>query len=478
MNMREPRPAGLHHIIGIGGIGMSAIAEIMLARGYEVQGSDLKDGPNLQRLAARGIQVFVGHSGENLKGVSQIVISTAVKPGNPELDAAMRLGLPVMDRAAMLARLMHGFRTISVTGSHGKTTTTSMVAWLLEQGRLDPTALIGGIIGEWGSNARVGASEWMVVEADESDATFIKLPTEIGVATNIDPEHLDFYGSVEALHDAFRAFFRGVPRHGALVAGADHPVVAALLQELRGERAAPRIVTFGESEDADIRVRISPGAGGRTKLDVRIRWLGEAERSLAGIMLRVPGRYNALNAAGAIAVALQAGLSDSAIRKGLETFGGVDRRFTQTGAWNGVSIYDDYAHHPAEIEAVLSAARGAAKGRVIAIMQPHRFSRLKALFDGFCTCFADADMVLIAPVYPAGETPNGVDSASLVEGIRRSGHQRVYSVSGEETLAPAIASLARPGDVVISLGAGNITEWARALPGRLSAFAPALGAAE
>jgi UDP-N-acetylmuramate--alanine ligase len=476
--MREPQPVGLHHIVGIGGIGMSAIAEIMHARGYEVQGSDQRDGANLQRLAARGIRVFIGHDAENLAGVSQLVISTAVKPGNPELDAARRLGLAVMDRAGMLARLMTGFRTVSVTGSHGKTTTTSMVAWVLEHGRLDPTALIGGVIGEWGSNARVGRSEWMVVEADESDATFIKLPTEIGVVTNIDPEHLDFYGSIEALHEAFRAFFHGIPPHGLLVAGVDHPVVAALLSELRGQHTAPRIITFGESEDADIRVRISPGQGGRARLDAHIRVAGQAERMLGEIMLRLPGRHNALNAAGAIAVALQAGLSDEVIREALESFSGVDRRFTQTGAWNGVSIYDDYAHHPTEIEAVLSAARSTAKGKIIAIMQPHRFSRLKALFEGFCTCFANADMVLIAPVYAAGETPNGVDSTSLVEGIRRTGHQLVYSIDGEENLVPAVASFAKPGDLVISLGAGNITDWAHALPARLGAFNPVLGAAE
>lgn len=477
--MREPRRAGLYHIIGIGGIGMSAIAEVMHARGYAVQGSDQKDGPNLHRLAGKGIRVFTGHAAQNLSGVSEVVISTAVRPGNAELDAALAQGIPVRSRAEMLATLMTGYRTISITGSHGKTTTTSLTSWVLSHANADPTALIGGVIRAWGSNARIGDSEWMVVEADESDATFIKLPTEIGVVTNIDPEHLDFYGTVDALHDAFRAFFLGIPRHGVLIAGIDHPVVAGLLAELQGNPLMPRVVTFGESSAADVQVRMIESNGGTLKFEAHIK--GSAQggaRTLSPIVLSVPGHHNALNAGAAIAAALQAGLPDEAIVAGLESFDGVDRRFTRTGAWNGVSIYDDYAHHPAEIEAVLSAARSTANGKVIAVMQPHRFSRLKALFEGFCTCFANADTVLIAPVYAAGEKPNGVDSKALVEGIRRTGHAGVYAIDGEETLAPAVASLARPGDLVIGLGAGNITDWAHALPARLNAFNPMLGAAE
>lgn len=478
--MRGPGSAGLHHIVGIGGIGMSAIAEVMHARGYAVQGSDQKDGPNLRRLAEKGITVFSGHSAQNLHGVSRVVVSTAVKPGNVELDAARTQGLPVLSRAEMLASLMRGYRTISITGSHGKTTTTSLVAWVLAQGGADPTALIGGVIGEWGSNARIGRSPWMVVEADESDATFIKLPTEIGVVTNIDPEHLDFYGSLDALHDAFRAFFFSIPAHGALIAGVDHPVVARLLAELDGRAGIPPVITFGECQAADVRVQVLASNGGTVTLDIRVNGVGpsRAVRTLRPVVLSVPGRHNALNAAAAVAAALQAGLADEAIVAGLESFRGVDRRFTRTGAWNGISFYDDYAHHPAEIEAVLSAARSTAQGKVIAVMQPHRFSRLKALFDGFCRCFANADTVLIAPVYAAGEAPNGVDSASLVEGIRRAGHDRVFAIDGEDMLVPTVASIAKPGDLVIGLGAGNITDWARALPARLSALNPMLGAAE
>jgi UDP-N-acetylmuramate--alanine ligase len=317
----------------------------------------------------------------------------------------------------------------------------------------------------------------MVVEADESDGTFIRLPTEIGVVTNIDPEHLDYYGSEEKLHEAFRAFFSGIPQHGAIIAGVDHPVVARMIAEARLAGGAA-ITTFGESAAADIRVRPVAVRGGTITMDVEIGARAGGPRRLSGVTLQVPGRHNTLNAAAAIGAALRAGIPDDAIMRALRSFTGVDRRFTQTGDWNGVSIYDDYAHHPAEIEAVLSAARGAASGNVIAVMQPHRFSRLKMLFDEFCGCFADADFVLVAPVYPAGEAPNGVDSSTLVEGIRRKGHERVFAIEGEDTLAPTIASLAKPGDLVIGLGAGNITDWARALPARLQACNPLLGAAE
>jgi UDP-N-acetylmuramate--alanine ligase len=406
------------------------------------------------------------------------VISTAVKKGNPELDAAFAGGLRVMSRAEMLAGLMRGYRTISVTGSHGKTTTTSMTAWILEQAALDPTALVGGVIGEWGSNARTGSSPWMVVEADESDATFIQLPTEIGVVTNIDPEHLDYYGSEAALHEAFAEFFRRIPAHGSLVAGIDHPVVARLVAQHRAAGHTTRVVTFGESASADVCIQAAASPGRVVKLDLRVGGALGPERLLRDVTLKVPGRHNALNAAAALAAALRAGVSHEAAVAALETFAGVDRRFTRTGDWNGVSIYDDYAHHPAEIEAVLDAARTAARGKVIAVMQPHRFSRLKALFGGFCACFKQADFVLVAPVYAAGEAPNGVDSATLVEGIRRSGHERVIAIDGEDMLAPTVASLAKPGDLVIGLGAGNITDWARALPLRLAAYHPILGAAE
>lgn len=475
--MTGSEPGRVYHIIGVGGIGMSAIAEVMHARGFRVQGSDLKDGANLRRLAEKGLDVVAGHRPRNLGSATDVVISTAVKAGNPELEEARARGLRVHKRADMLAEIMKSYRTVSITGSHGKTTTTSMTAWIFEHAGYDPTALVGGVIGAWGSNVRIGRSPWMVVEADESDGTFIRLPTEIGVVTNIDPEHLDYYGSEEKLHDAFRAFFSGISHHGAIIAGVDHPVVARMIAEAR-ETGGAAITTFGECEAADIRVRPVSVRCGNITIDVEISVRAGGPRRLSGVTLQVPGRHNTLNAAAAIGAALRAGIEDDVIVRALRSFTGVDRRFTQTGDWNGVSIYDDYAHHPAEIEAVLSAARGAASGNVIAVMQPHRFSRLKMLFDDFCGCFANADFVLVAPVYPAGEAPNGVDSSTLVEGIRRKGHERVFAIEGEDTLAPIIASLAKPGDLVIGLGAGNITDWARALPARLQACNPLLGAAE
>ncbi len=477
--MKDPLSGGRIHIIGIGGIGMSAIAEIMAARGIPVQGSDQKDGANLRRLSGKGIKVFVGNQAANLHGAATVVISTAVKDTNPELIAARELGLPVFNRADTLAALMKGYRTISVTGSHGKTTTTAMIGWMMEKAGLDPTVLVGGVLGAWGSNARIGASQWMVVEADESDGTFIKLPSEIGVVTNIDPEHLDYYGTEAALHEAFLTFFRQIPINGLAVAGIDHPVVRGILSRLKAEGKLPPVSGFGRAIDAHIKIDNIATHGGSVTFDARIAGRpGETPTRKRGITLKVPGAHNALNAAAAATVGHHIGLSADAIFDALATFEGVDRRFTQTGEWNGVKIYDDYAHHPAEIEAVLSAARGAAKGHVIAVMQPHRFSRLKSLFDGFCQCFGEADMVLVAPVYSAGEAPNGFDRDTLVEGIRDTGHSRVYAIEGEDTLAPTVAAIARPGDLVIGLGAGTITEWARALPERLSGYTAFAGAAE
>jgi UDP-N-acetylmuramate--alanine ligase len=477
--MTNPLTGGPIHIIGIGGIGMSAIAEIMAARGLEVQGSDQNNGANARRLAAKGIRVFAGHRPGNLAGARNVVISSAVKEDNPELQAARAHGLPVFHRADSLAALMQGYRTIAITGSHGKTTTTAMTGWMLEKAGLDPTVLVGGVVGAWGSNTRIGASPWMVVEADESDGTFLKLPAEIGVVTNIDPEHLDYYGSEAHLHEAFASFFHQISRNGLAVAGIDHPVVRKLLLGLTGERAVPEIASFGYAADATLNIANAVTNGGSVTFDVRLaKRPGQVSLHKQGVRLRVPGRYNALNAAAAAAVGVYVGLSLDTIFAALGSFEGVDRRFTRTGEWNGVAIYDDYAHHPAEIEAALQAARGAAKGQVIAVMQPHRFSRLKSLFNEFCQCFGSADTVLIAPVYPAGETPNGFDRDKLVDGIRRTGHGRVYPVENEDGLARAVSALARPGDLVIGLGAGSISEWAHALPSRLGLQAPLAGAAE
>jgi UDP-N-acetylmuramate--alanine ligase len=477
--MTDPLSGGRIHIIGIGGIGMSAIAEIMSARGLAVQGSDQMDGANLQRLSSKGIKVFVGHCAANLSGAATVVISTAVKETNPELIAARELGIPIFNRADTLAVLMKGYKTVSVTGSHGKTTTTAMIGWMMEQAGLDPTVLVGGVLGAWGSNARIGGSQWMVVEADESDGTFIALPSQIGVVTNIDPEHLDYYGTEAALHEAFLTFFRQISKDGLAVAGIDHPVVRSLLLKLEGEGKMPPLASFGRALDAHIKIDNVATNGGSVKFDARLNGrTGSPPVRKSGVSLKVPGAHNALNAAAAAAVGHHIGLSADAIFEALGSFEGVDRRFTQTGQWNGVTIYDDYAHHPAEIEAVLSAARGASKGHVIAVMQPHRFSRLKALFDGFCACFREADMVLVAPVYPAGEAPNGFDRDTLVEGIRHTGHGRVYPIEGEDTLTHTVASIARPGDLVIGLGAGTISEWARALPDRLNIYSSFAGAAE
>jgi UDP-N-acetylmuramate--alanine ligase len=477
--MTNPLSGGRVHIIGIGGIGMSAYAEIMAARGYPVQGSDQKDSANLRRLAANGIKVFSSHDAANLEGAEAVVISTAVKEGNPELQAARAKGLPVFNRAETLAALMQGYRTISIAGSHGKTTTTAMTGWMLEQAGLDPTVLVGGVVGAWGSNTRIGNSRWMVVEADESDGTFVKLPTEIGVVTNIDPEHLDHYGTEAVLHEAFRTFLRQIPENGLAVPGIDHPVVRKLLSQLADEGTLPPMASFGRGHDANVKATAIATNGGTVAFDASFADMaGHPLTRKRGIKLRVPGVHNVLNACAAATVGVHVGLTPAQIFEGLATFQGVDRRFTRTGEWNGVEIYDDYAHHPAEIEAALKAARGAAKGKLIAVMQPHRYSRLQSLFDGFCRCFVDADAVLITPVYAAGEAPNGFDRDKLIEGIRDTGHERVLPVENEETLTHTVAALAKPGDLVIGLGAGTITEWAHALPSRLNVYSSFVGAAE
>ncbi len=477
--MKDPLSGGRVHIIGIGGIGMSAIAEIMAARGLPVQGSDQKDGANLRRLAAKGIKVFAAHDAANLAGAEIVVISTAVRETNPELAAARAQGLPVFNRAQMLSALMRGYRTIAITGSHGKTTTTAMTGWMLEKAGLDPTVIVGGVVSAWGSNARAGSSQWMVVEADESDGTFIALPAEIGAVTNIDPEHLDYYGTETALHEAFLTFFRQIPSSGLAVAGIDHPVVRKLLGQLATERTLPAIASFGRSSAATVKIDNVTTNGGSVSFDARFAETASTPAFVQpGVKLRMPGAHNALNAAAAAAIGCHIGLSPATIFEALASFEGVDRRFTRTGDWNGVGIYDDYAHHPAEIEAALSAARGSTEGKVIAVMQPHRFSRLKSLFDEFCRCFREADIVLIAPVYPAGEAPNGFDRDRLVEGVRETGHGRVYAVENEDTLTRTIAALARPGDLVIGLGAGTISEWAHGLPARLGVHSAFAGAAE
>ena len=469
MHLPDPDQAGLFHIVGIGGIGMSAIAEVMHTRGYRVQGSDLKDGANLERLRARGIPCLIGHDPANVDGAAHLVISSAVKAGNPEFEAAKERGLPIIRRAEMLAELMRPCATVSITGTHGKTTTTSLIAELFQGADLDPTVIAGGIINAWGTNARIGKGEWMVVEADESDGTFLKLPTQIGVITNIDPEHMDFWPSPEALHQAFHQFIDAIPFYGLVVACIDHPVVRELLAKLGGAANGRRTLTYGVARDADIRLANLRPDHNRITFDAD---LGPAvkggARKLEDLTLPVLGHYNALNALGALAAATEAGIGDEAIRAGLADFSGVKRRFTRVGEWQGIAVYDDYAHHPVEIAAVLRAARIGGNGRIIAVMQPHRYTRLQALFNEFSACLDDADVVVVTPVYSAGEAPiPGIDRDELASGLLRHGHPNVLTVEDEENLVQTVASVAQPGDLVVGLGAGTITDWINALPSKL-----------
>ena len=451
---------GTIHFVGIGGIGMSGIAEVMHNIGYAVQGSDIAEGASVERLRARGIKVAIGHAKENVEGVAVVVTSTAVKRNNPEVAAALEHRIPVVRRAEMLAELMHLKNTVAVAGTHGKTTTTSMIATLLDAGGIDPTVINGGIIESYGSNARLGDSDWMVVEADESDGSFLRLDGTIAVVTNIDPEHLDHYGDFDAVRRAFVEFIENVPFYGAAVLCIDHPEVQAVIGLVRDRR----VVTYGFSLQADVRgENVTPLAGGN-RFDVSIRDRDGAERRITGIELPMPGRHNVQNALAAVAVAVEMGCPDEVIRGGFAKFGGVRRRFTKVGQVNGATVIDDYAHHPVEIRAVLSAAREAAENRVIAVVQPHRFTRLRDLMDEFQSCFNDADMVFAAPVYPAGEQPiEGVDSAALVAGLKARGHRSAAEVSGPGELADVLADMVGPGDMVVCLGAGDITRWAAGL---------------
>ncbi len=470
MHLPDPDQTGLFHVVGIGGIGMSAIAEVMHTRGYRVQGSDLKDGTNLERLRARGIPCLIGHDPANVDGASYLVISSAVKPGNPEFEAAKERGIPIIRRAEMLAELMRPCATVSITGTHGKTTTTSLIADLLEHAKLDPTVITGGIINAWGTNARIGKGEWMVVEADESDGTFLKLPTQIGVVTNIDPEHMDYWPSLEALHQAFHQFIDAIPFYGVAVCCIDHPVVRELLGRLGGAANGRRTLTYGVARDADVRLANLRPERDRIVFDAELGpGVKGGVRKLDDLMLPVLGHYNALNALAALAAATEAGVSDEVIRATFAAFSGVKRRFTPVGEWQGVRVYDDYAHHPVEIAAVLRAARAGGNGRIIAVMQPHRYTRLQALFNEFSACLDDADIVVVTPVYSAGEAPiPGIDRDELVSGLRRHGHPNVLTIEGEEDLASTVAALARDGDLVVGLGAGTITDWINALPTRLN----------
>ncbi len=460
-----PLDMGVIHFVGIGGIGMSGIAEVMHNLGYSVQGSDAAENANVKRLRELGIKVMVGQVAENLGDAQALVVSSAIKADNPELVEARARMLPVVRRAEMLAELMRLKSCVAIGGTHGKTTTTSLVAALLDAGDIDPTVINGGIINAYGTNARLGAGEWMVVEADESDGTFTKLPSTIAVVTNIDPEHLDHYGSFDGVRDAFVRFIENVPFYGLAVLCIDHPEVQALM----GRVSDRTLVTYGTSPQADVRASNVRMDGAVTVFDVTLtdRKSGETT-SIDGLRLAMPGHHNMLNALAAVAVAHRMGLSAAAIAKGLSGFGGVKRRFSHAGTWNGVEIYDDYGHHPVEISAVLQAARSASEGRIIAVVQPHRYTRLRDLFDEFCSCFNDADTVLVSPVYEAGEAPiEGINRDTMVQGLQERGHKHALALEDAEALPGVIAELAKPGDMVVCLGAGNITQWANALAGDL-----------
>ena len=465
--MRLPAELGPIHFIGIGGIGMSGIAEVLLNLGYKVQGSDAAANANVQRLRDKGATVHIGHDAANVAEAEVVVVSTAIRRDNPELMAARAARLPVVRRAEMLAELMRLKHCVAIAGTHGKTTTTSLVATLLDAGRFDPTVINGGIINAYGTNARLGGGDWMVVEADESDGTFLKLPADVTVVTNIDPEHLDHFGTFEAIKEAFRTFVENIPFYGFAVMCLDHPTV----QELVGRIEDRRIVTYGETPQADVRLVDVDLTGGRSRFSVIIRdRKTRGETRIGELELPMPGLHNTLNATAAIAVAHELGMSADAIRDGLAKFGGVKRRFTKTGEWNGVTVFDDYGHHPVEIAAVLRAARASTEGKVVAVVQPHRYSRLQSLFHEFATCFNDADAVLVADVYAAGEAPiPDIDRDALVTAIKAHGHRRPLALASPSDLPYIIRSLAKPGDYVVCLGAGSITQWAYALPGQLQA---------
>lgn len=460
-----PGELGPIHFVGIGGIGMSGIAEVLMTLGYQVQGSDSKASKITDRLVSLGAAFFEGQRAENVGEAAVVVISSAIRKGNPELEEARRRGLPVVRRAEMLAELMRLRSNVAIAGTHGKTTTTTMVATLLDRGGFDPTVINGGIIHAYGSNARAGAGEWMVVEADESDGSFNRLPATIAIVTNIDPEHMEHWGTVDALRKGFLDFVSNIPFYGVAVCCTDHPEVQALV----GRVTDRRVITFGFNAQADVRATGLRFENGKAQFDILLQGEGEGSK-IEGCTLPMPGDHNVSNALAAVAVARHLGMKRSEIREALAQFAGVNRRFTRVGeVLGGVTVIDDYGHHPVEIAAVLKAARQATKGRVIAVHQPHRYTRLSSLFEEFCTCFNEADVVAIAEVYSAGEEPiPGASRDDLVAGLIAHGHRHARAILDEEDLARMVREQARPGDMVVCLGAGSISAWANALPARLA----------
>ena len=467
--MKMPREIGPVHFVGIGGIGMSGIAEILHSQGYKVRGSDMAGNPNVLRLREMGIEVTIGQKRENLGDAEVVVISSAIKKDNPELMEARKRALPVVRRAEMLAEIMRFKNAIAIGGTHGKTTTTSLVSAVLDAGDMDPTVINGGIINAYGTNARLGSGDWMVVEADESDGTFTKLPADVAVVTNMDPEHLDHYGDFATVKQAFNQFVENVPFYGFAIMCVDHPEVQVLVGEIEDRR----VITYGQNPQADVRMVNLTTQNGISKFDVELRnRVSGEQKSIKSISLPMPGLHNALNATAAIALADQLEVSAEAIRRGLANFGGVKRRFTRVGEVNGVMVIDDYGHHPVEISFVLEAARNSAQNKVIAVVQPHRYSRLAELFEEFAACFNNADCVIVAPVFAAGEEPiEGINHRELARQIRALGHRDVRTIEGPEMLAPTVGEIAQPGDYVVCLGAGSITQWANKLPDELLSLA-------
>jgi len=466
IKIRLPFRVGVVHFVGIGGIGMSGIAEVMHNLGYHVQGSDVSDNANVQRLRDKGINVYIGHDADNLGDAEAVVISTAIKGANPEVAAARARHIPVVRRADMLAELMRLKWNVCIAGTHGKTTTTSMVAALLDEAGLDPTVINGGVINAYGTNARLGDGDWMVVEADESDGSFLRLPATVGVITNIDPEHLDHYGDFPKLRAAFDAFVENTPFYGFGVVCLDHPEVQALV----GRVTDRRLITYGTNPQADVRAEDIAFVDGEARFSIVFRRRGEETARIEDVRLPMPGLHNVLNALSAAIVAREIGASDEAIKAGFAKFEGVKRRFSRVGEWNGVAVIDDYGHHPVEIAAVMRAARNVASGKVIAVVQPHRYTRLRDLFDGFCGCLNDADLVYVADVYAAGESPiEGFDRDALVAGLAAHGHRNAHPLPSWDALPKLIAEAAAPGDYVVCLGAGDVTKHANALPAALAA---------
>ena len=468
----NPNTIGTMHFVGIGGIGMSGIAEILIDLGYTVQGSDLSDSPNVKRLRDKGIYVAIGHAADNLGDASAVVISSAVKDDNPELMEARAKRLPIIKRAEMLAEIMRLRLGIAIAGTHGKTTTTSMVGTMMEVGAFDPTVVNGGIVNAYGTNVRLGQGDWVVAEADESDGTFTRLPATAAVVTNIDPEHLDFYGSFDNAKAAFRNFVNNLPFYGFAALCIDNAEVQNLIPQLQDRR----VITYGFSSQADMQILNMQAQGASTQFDIRIKgWLEDGEdRIIAGFTLPMLGRHNVLNATAAIIVGHEMGMNDYALKKGLSSFQGVKRRFTKTGEVNGVSVIDDYAHHPVEIEAVLAAARTGAvqtNGKIHAIMQPHRYTRLDDLFEEFSTCFNDADMVVITDVYEAGEQPiEGINGQTLADAVSRHGHKDASYCDNTDRLIDMLGDKLQPNDMVVFLGAGNVTKWAYDFPDQLEQY--------